>query len=440
LFGAFSQTRKAGEGLGKEEFASTYHSAVAGALATPPTIFEPPTNVGAIFKPLDLSFHETLLPPRPWVAQDVLLRRKVSQLIAPGGTGKSVLTLAWAVAIASGKGDFISLKVKEKTNVLIANAEDDETETQRRMAGVAYVHRLELETISNRLFVYAPKSASKLIVAEPGDGRKIAINRAALQQLVDYMKGNSIGVVIFDPLISIHRADENSNTDMEVVMEALEWLAEETGAAVLIVHHTRKQSGTSSEGHAGNADSGRGAGAVRDATRITLTLYSMSEKDAGNYGIEPALRRRYIRLDTGKMNYSAPGGEEEWFELVSYRLANGDGVGVPLPKKLEKKDKAKGKTAQDLKPSERQLLDVFERHGPLEPEEAKRLFMAEYKSKKGKADSKTARKVHPDAEKRLIMLGCVIQREDGKLSRPPMPDISTSPESSFANALGTKAD
>jgi hypothetical protein len=56
-------------------------------------------------------------------------------------------------------------------------------------------------------------------------------------------------LLILDPLIRVHRADENSAPEMAAILDGLRALARDAACAVLLVHHTRKAPALSSPGH-----------------------------------------------------------------------------------------------------------------------------------------------------------------------------------------------
>src|SRR3546814_20239038 len=67
-------------------------------------------------------------------------------------------------------------------------------------------------------------------------------------------------MLIADPLVELHDASENDNGEMGAVGAILRGIAQQAGCATMVIHHTRQLPAGSSEGHAGNMDSGRGAG------------------------------------------------------------------------------------------------------------------------------------------------------------------------------------
>lgn len=138
-------------------------------------------------------------------------------------------------------------------------------------------------------------------------------------QLTATIRDRDISVVIVDPFVSSHAVRENSNEAIDAIAKRWKRLAQETGCAVVLVHHTKKLSGREV-----TAEDGRGAVALRDAARIVLTLNPMSQTEADKCGVtDPALRRSLVRLDTGKANRT-PLAEATWIKLESQCLDNGD--------------------------------------------------------------------------------------------------------------------
>ena len=92
------------------------------------------------------------LPPRPWVYGQHLIRKQVSVTVAPGGVGKSSLTICEALAMASGRellGDWTAQDLK----VWIYNLEDPRDEMDRRIIAAMQHHDVAPDEIHGRLFV-----------------------------------------------------------------------------------------------------------------------------------------------------------------------------------------------------------------------------------------------------------------------------------------------
>ena len=121
--------------------------------------------------------------------------------------------------------------------------------------------------------------------------------------------------------MSSHAVRESSNEAIDAITKRWKRLAQETGSAIVLVHHTRKLGGREV-----TAEDGRGAVALRDAARVVLPINPMGDKEAEELGIaNPQERRSLVRIDTGKAN-RAPPDAATWIKLESQSLDNGDGV------------------------------------------------------------------------------------------------------------------
>ena len=91
-----------------------------------------------------------VLPPRPWVVKDRLLRGTVSVLASPGGVGKSAFEIASAVSVA-GLVPFTGEEVREHGPVWVHNNEDDRDQLLRRYLAFCKHHRVQPSSLRGRL-------------------------------------------------------------------------------------------------------------------------------------------------------------------------------------------------------------------------------------------------------------------------------------------------
>lgn len=87
------------------------------------------------------------VPPREWVALDLIPSGKVTLLMGDGGTGKSTLALQLAVAVATG-GPWLGQRVSDGS-VLYLSAEDDRYELQRRLADICFSNGMTFDLLKN---------------------------------------------------------------------------------------------------------------------------------------------------------------------------------------------------------------------------------------------------------------------------------------------------
>lgn len=252
------------------------------------------------------------IPPREWLYGTRLIRRFVSVLVAPGGTGKSMFAIGCAMSMASGRA-LLGDTVHHQVNAWIMNLEDPMEELDRRVAAMMMQHRISREEIEGRLFLHSGRDR-RLIIAQPTDYGEIAYPDK--DAVIEAALAAQIGYIVVDPLVKSHGLEENSNPHMDAVATAWAEIAQATGAAIDLVHHTRK-------GATMDADAGRGASALRDASRVSQTMQVMSPEEASELGIADADRWRHVRLDDAKANMAPKAGTARWFKMETVNLGNG---------------------------------------------------------------------------------------------------------------------
>ena len=262
------------------------------------------------------------IPMRPWVAPGHLLRGAVTVVSGPGGGGKSSLMVAWSTCLTVGCA-FGRFRASGPVRVLNYNVEDDEDEQMRRYSAMLGRLGLSPKALEGRLGVIGPTGVGTLLAVHP-DGRAL-VNTHVMKRLKEVIVAFEPDVLMLDPFVELHGADENDNTAVRGVMAMLRTLAKAHDMAVGVLHHSRKGAGTP-----GDPDSIRGAGAIVGASRLSFTINPMSEDDAAKLGLKPEQRRWYFRLDDAKANYS-PLLDAQWFEKQGRELANGDSVAVAWP-------------------------------------------------------------------------------------------------------------
>jgi hypothetical protein len=279
--------------------------------ATPEAIF-PPGNKStqAIRCAADTEIED--LKPRAWILGYRYLPEYVTLTIAPGGVGKSLLTIVEGMSVASGKQ--LTRDVVHQTGaVWLYNTEDPFDELDRRVLAAAKYHRLSRVDLGN--FYYSSGYDNPLKLAAADERNRAIINEPLVGAIIKHIKQRNVKLFIVDPFVECHSVNENDNTGIAAVAQTFRRIAKQTGCAVSLVHHTSK-----GKQERGNMDKSRGASSLISAARIAHTIYPMTPKEAVEYGVQPGRENWYVRLDDAKANLSPPIGSSSWYEKHSVRL------------------------------------------------------------------------------------------------------------------------
>lgn len=263
------------------------------------------------------------IKPRPWIARGYLMRGAVSVLSGPGSAGKSSLMVGWAIAASLGVR-LHRFVPQHPCKVFLYNVEDDREEQQRRMSATLRQFDRNPRDLAGNVVRIGPNGAGTLLRRDPISGR-LGFT-AAMRAMEDLIREQRPDVLVLDPLVELHDAEENDNTAVRAVMAKFRAMAVQYNMAIVLIHHSRK----GVAGAFGDPDSLRGASAIVGAARIVLTVLTMDEDTATKLNIAPIERGRYFRVDGAKSNY-APLHEAEWFQRVEYELDNGEAVAAAVP-------------------------------------------------------------------------------------------------------------
>jgi hypothetical protein len=284
--------------------------------STPPSGAQNPstaTLVATPFDPADLA----ALGPREWVYGHFLIRRFVSVLGAPGGTGKTAYAIAVALSVALGR-PLVEEPVHSPGPVWIYNLEDPRDELLRRVQAALIAHRIPASDLASRLYLDSGREQPLILATRLPDGSTVAT--PLVEALIAELTRRQVRLLIVDPFVKSHRLEENRNEQVDFAATLWSQVADAAGCAILLVHHFRKG------GIAGDADAFRGASALIDAARAAVTLRTMSEEEAQRSGVEVERRKFFIRADNAKLNLAPQPMDALWLELRSVPLPSGDHV------------------------------------------------------------------------------------------------------------------
>jgi hypothetical protein len=269
------------------------------------------------------------IPPREWLYGTRLIRRFVSVLVAPGGTGKTNFVIGCALALVTGRA-ILGDTVHHRVNSWILNLEDPMEELERRVAAMMMCHKIARADVEGRLFLNSGRERPLCIIQPSADGYGL-VTYPDKEKLIEAALAANAGHIVVDPFVKSHSMEENNNPQMDAAAQAWAEVAHATGAAVDLMHHTRK-------GPVLDIESSRGGKALTDAARVGQILAPMSKDEAEDLGIPELDRWQYIRLDDAKVNMSPRAGRARWFKMEMESLGNrtvdypnGDNVAALAP-------------------------------------------------------------------------------------------------------------
>jgi hypothetical protein len=174
-------------------------------------------------------------PQTQWLVEGLWSDQAVGILGGEPKCCKSFLALDVAVSVASGAACLRQFQVRRTGKVLLFPAEDSLAIVRQRLEGIAGAAQVQFESLPVEVI-----TAPSLRLDTPADRQRLTQTVQALQPIL----------LILDPLIRLHRVDENDATQIATLLSYLRELQRQFHLAILLVHHARKDSHSSRPGQA----------------------------------------------------------------------------------------------------------------------------------------------------------------------------------------------
>jgi len=185
-----------------------------------------------------------------WLVRSILRKNTITTMFGESGCRKTWLAIDLALSVATGTDFLAKFKVKQgRVFYVISEGADD---FEDRAAAWAKTRKVSLPSIDQ--LAYYP-------------GAYDFNDDNAVQSCLDHIDerlGNA-DLIVVDTLSKNFNGDADKNADMGKFLNQMERLREETGATVLVLHHTGW----------GNTDRERGGRAIRDNVDTSILV----EKD-----------------------------------------------------------------------------------------------------------------------------------------------------------------
>ena len=248
-------------------------------------------NLRTLPQTLNLADFYSTEPPAFDFVLEAFLAGTVGVLVSPGGSGKSMLALQIAQAIAVGNAPIVGAnsECQQPTKVVMLAGEDPPIVVHHRLRSAGRL-------LSRDEQLLAVKNLQILSFL----GVEKNLFDMAFVKLV-YAACDGARLVIIDTLRRFHDGEENDNGAMSRLVNAIELIAKNTGAAVLLLHHTGKPS---KDTKGMQELTWRGASALGDNCRYVSYLRKMTVEEAKTLSIPEQEISRWVEFKVIKQNYA----------------------------------------------------------------------------------------------------------------------------------------
>lgn len=213
--------------------------------------------------------------PFDWLIKDFLPKKESLLLVGASGIGKSMFTLYLAMAGAVRKKLWGRFEVVEPLRTLFVQSENSINTLQARAKNMLQKES-SLKKSMGSVFFKSLKKDGEFTGRYTGD----LLDDKFIEDIVMSARFAEANLIVFDPLISFHSVDEDKNVAMRVVLDRLTKVIDETGASLIVVHHTGKK-------RYNQLLQARGASAIRDWCDNMLNIEAK-----GDYRIELTFTKR----------------------------------------------------------------------------------------------------------------------------------------------------
>lgn len=161
-----------------------------------------------------------------WLVDSLWADQAVGFIGGHPKAGKTWLALELAVAVASGGPCLGRYPVRHKGHVLLYAAEDTASAIKQRVCAIARARGID--------------DISLLAIGLITEDNLRLDNDEHQQRLAATIDKLRPRMLVLDPLVRLHRSDENSAADVSFLLHYLRQLQRQSAAAVVLVHHVRK--------------------------------------------------------------------------------------------------------------------------------------------------------------------------------------------------------
>jgi hypothetical protein len=240
-------------------------------------------------------------PPREWLWDGLIPTGDQAAIVAPGGTGKSLLVLDLALKAAAGEQTFIGRPLKFDGQVFYLDMENSEDDWAERLLAYGWTQE-SIARIVSRLHVLS---------LPPLAGLDTKHGAAQLKGWLKSMGAKAGDLLVLDSMQRITEGEENSNDTMRMLYTLTSAWLKSMGVTTIRTDNTGKDESLGA----------RGASAKRDDVGYSFTLRTIGDKKKGRFSLESTKHRaagdgaalvfdRILDPETGHLAWVPVGAED----------------------------------------------------------------------------------------------------------------------------------
>jgi RecA-family ATPase len=198
------------------------------------------------------------IEPRRWLVHERIPLGEAGIVSGDGGTGKTLLMLQLAVAVAAERPDWLNAVIETHGSVLVFSAEEKLTEMHRRVDRILARHDLTFENLRGRLHFICDPDEVALGTVRPDGTVSATPTLLRLQKSVELLKPV---LVVVENAAEVYPASEIVRSPISrFVRKLLGGLTKPSGATVALIQHPSVaglQDGSGRSGSTGWNNAGR---------------------------------------------------------------------------------------------------------------------------------------------------------------------------------------
>lgn len=215
-------------------------------------------------------------PPRvAWVAHNLIPRGDVSSLGGDGGSGKTMLALQLAAAMARGAQDWLGAVV-DPGPVVFLSGEEPEDEIRRRVARIGARQGFDCNALAD-LHFWFPSDFAGCTFATPGPGGVMQAT-PLFRSIEAAITERRPALVVLDNVAAVFAGNQNDRVMVRTFVNLFRGMARTTGCGVLLLDHPSLSGMQNGTGRGGNMD-------WRNSVRAALHLKAAEDKADTDRGV-----------------------------------------------------------------------------------------------------------------------------------------------------------